>query len=188
MEENSRERRFKMIKSILFFMLTVMMLSGSNVLAQESKSQESKTQNSKTQGSKTQNSNSKNKNFGLGFILGEPTGLSIKKWIGSNIAIDGAAAWSFGRKNSLQLHADCLFHIFNLVKVEELKFPLYYGIGSRVKFNDDTRVGIRFPLGINYIFDKAPVDIFLEVVPILNVAPATEFDLNGAVGVRYYFW
>jgi hypothetical protein len=36
--------------------------------------------------------------FGLGFMLGEPTGISFKKWTGSKTAIDGAVAWSFKRK------------------------------------------------------------------------------------------
>jgi len=34
--------------------------------------------------------------FGLGIIVGEPTGLSFKKWSGDTTAIGGAIAWSFG--------------------------------------------------------------------------------------------
>jgi hypothetical protein len=33
--------------------------------------------------------------FGLGIIIGEPTGISAKQWTGSRTAIDGAVAWSF---------------------------------------------------------------------------------------------
>jgi hypothetical protein len=167
-----------MIKSISFVMLTVMMLYGSNVAAQDSKIQDSKTPNSTIQDRK----------LGLGFILGEPTGLSLKKWIGDTVAIDGSASWSFGRKSALQLHADYLLHIFNLIKVGKGKLPLYYGLGVRVKFEDDSKAGIRFPLGINYIFENEPLDIFFEVAPIINLAPSTEFDLNGAIGIRYFFW
>ena len=32
--------------------------------------------------------------FGLGVILGEPTGISGKLWLGGKTAIDGATAWS----------------------------------------------------------------------------------------------
>ena len=35
------------------------------------------------------------KDFGVGAILGEPTGVSLKKWLGARTAIDGALAWSF---------------------------------------------------------------------------------------------
>jgi hypothetical protein len=31
------------------------------------------------------------------------------------------------------------------------------------------------------------VDIFLEVVPILDLAPKTDFKINAAIGARYFF-
>jgi len=126
--------------------------------------------------------------FGLGIILGEPTGLSCEKWCGSTTAVDGAVAWSFGKKNVLHLHADYLVHNFNLFKVEEDKLALYYGIGGRIKIiNGESRIGFRIPVGINYIFEKAPLDIFFELVPLLDLVPSTDFRLKGAIGVRYYF-
>ena len=125
--------------------------------------------------------------FGLGIILGEPTGISFKKWTGSKTAIDGAVAWSFSGEDSLHLHADYLFHKFNLFKVEKGKIPLYYGIGIRVRAEGRTRVGVRFPIGISYIFEKAPLGIFLELAPLLDLVPDTDFRFNGAIGIRYYF-
>jgi hypothetical protein len=35
--------------------------------------------------------------------------------------------------------------------------------------------------------DGTPLDIFLEIVPILDLAPKVGFDFNGAIGIRYYF-
>ena len=49
------------------------------------------------------------RDFGLGVILGEPTGLSFKAWTGGSTAIAGAAAWSFGNTDAFQLHVDYLF-------------------------------------------------------------------------------
>jgi len=125
--------------------------------------------------------------FGLGVIVGEPTGLSGKLWIGSSTAIDGAVAWSFGNKSTLYLHADYLFHNFDLFKVEKVKVPVYFGIGSRIKFEDNSKVGVRIPVGIDYILTGTPLDIFLELVPLLDLAPSTEFGFNGAIGIRYLF-
>ncbi len=34
-------------------------------------------------------------------------------------------------------------------------------------------VGVRFPAGLAYLSDGAPVDVFFERVPTLNVAPGT---------------
>lgn len=125
--------------------------------------------------------------FGLGVILGEPTGISGKLWTGTGKAIDGAVAWSFRDKSSLHLHADYLFHNFNLFKVKKGKLLLYYGIGGRIKFEDDSKVGVRVPVGINYLIAKAPLDVFFEIVPLLELAPDTEFGFNAAIGVRYFF-
>ena len=125
--------------------------------------------------------------FGLGIILGEPTGISAKLWTGQSTAIDGAVACSFGRNEALHLHVDYLFHYFNLFDIENGKLPLYFGIGGRVKLTDDTKVGVRIPVGIDYMFSNAPVDIFLEVVPLLNLVPDTDFDINAGLGVRFFF-
>lgn len=126
-------------------------------------------------------------NFGLGIILGEPTGVSAKLWLTDRTAIDAAAAWSFSNDAAFHLHADYLFHNFDLISVEKGKLPVYFGIGGRVKFEDDSKVGVRIPVGLAYIFDGAPMDIFFEVVPILDLAPDTDFTANGAIGIRYFF-
>jgi len=133
---------------------------------------------------------------GLGVILGEPTGLSFKGWITKTSALDAGLAWSFGRYDALHVHWDYLFHAFNVFPVQEGKLPMYFGIGGRFKFGDESdthshhdenRVGIRIPLGLDYLFEKVPVDIFLELVPILDLAPASEFNFNAGLGARFFF-
>lgn len=125
--------------------------------------------------------------FGLGILLGEPTAISFKKWTGSRTAIDGGVGWSFGGKNKLHLHADYLVHNFNLIKVERGRLPVYYGLGVRLKLEDKSRFGFRIPVGISYIFEKASLDIFFELVPMLDLAPDTAFKIAGGIGIRYYF-
>ncbi len=128
--------------------------------------------------------------FGLGVMIGEPTGISGKLWLSRTMAFDGGAAWSFGKHDRLHLHGDYLFHTFSLTPVEIGELPIYYGIGGRIQFREydlDDRVGVRFPFGIEYIFEDAPFDIFFEIVPILDIAPETEIDFNAAIGFRYFF-
>ncbi len=127
------------------------------------------------------------KKFGLGIILGEPTGIIAKYWTGKTTAFDFAGSWSFEGEDSLHLHADYLFHSFNLFKVDRGKLPVYYGIGARLSLQDRTRFGIRIPLGLSYMFDKAPIDIFVEIGPVMDVIPATELNVFGFIGFRYYF-
>lgn len=120
--------------------------------------------------------------FGLGVIIGEPTGISTKIWLQQNTAISSGAAWSFrGDDSALNIHVDFLLHNF------EGSFRTYYGIGGRMKFSDDRRVGIRIPVGAIFLLAKSPVDLFVEIVPLLDLTPKTQFDLGGALGFRFYF-
>jgi hypothetical protein len=132
----------------------------------------------------------KDSNFGLGVIVGEPTGISAKLWMSRRTAVDGAVAWSFEKHAGVHLHGDFLVHDYSLIKVSKGRLPLYYGIGGRIKTWEDERddnVGVRIPVGLEYLFDTAPFDLFVEVVPILDLAPETELNLNAALGARYYF-
>jgi len=127
------------------------------------------------------------KGFGLGIILGEPTGISFKKWTGSKIAIDGAVAWSFSGPDKLHFHADYLVHNFDLIEVEKGRLPVYFGIGARLKLEDRSRFGARIPIGVCYIFEEASIDVFFELVPIFDLAPDMEFKVSWSIGIRYFF-
>lgn len=132
-------------------------------------------------------------NFGIGIIVGEPTGLSMKLKLSENTAIDGALGWSFEDKGSIHIHGDFLLHDYNLIHVDEGRLPIYYGIGGRIKLknndndNDEDKIGVRIPVGIAYEFSSRKVDIFLEIVPILDLAPESRVTFNAAIGARYYF-
>lgn len=136
--------------------------------------------------------------FGIGVIIAEPTGLSAKLWFNEHEAVDMAAAWSFARHDSFQLHADYLYHRYDIFENADTTVgrpALYFGLGARLKLGDDEargddeddRLGIRVPGGVTYRFAKAPFDVFAELVPVLDLAPETELELNGAVGGRFYF-
>ena len=128
--------------------------------------------------------------FGLGVIAGEPTGPCFKLWTSQRTAIDGAAAWSFAKNAGMHLHADYLFHNFDLIDIDKGRLPLYYGIGGRIRFGEgdrDDNIGVRIPVGLAYLVENVPLDVFFEIVPILDLAPETDLDFNAALGVRYFF-
>ncbi|MCF8241413.1 MAG: hypothetical protein K9J16_08490 [Melioribacteraceae bacterium] len=134
------------------------------------------------------NSNAQDQGFGAGIILGEPTGLSGKLWVGNITAFDFAAAWAFKGDGNLLLQADHVWHRYNLINVSTGKLPLYYGLGGRVILaSNDPYLGIRFPVGLAYQFSGFPADLFFELVPIMDLAPATDFDFGGGLGFRYFF-
>ena len=125
--------------------------------------------------------------LGLGVILGEPSGISGKSWLAKKTALAGAVAWSLENEEALHLHLDHLFHDFDSMPVEQGTLALYYGFGGRIKFADESTISIRIPIGLNYLFATAPMDLFLEVVPMLDLIPRTEVNLNGGIGIRYFF-
>lgn len=127
--------------------------------------------------------------FGLGLIIGEPTGVSFKTFVAERRAIDGALAWSFRHDGSFHLHVDHLWHNFDLIHPGKGRMPLYYGVGGRLTApsNDDLNLGVRVPVGLAYMFDGAPVDVFLEIVPILELVPSSDVTFNAALGGRFYF-
>ncbi|WP_440999959.1 hypothetical protein [Fodinibius sp. SL11] len=135
------------------------------------------------------NAQDANKDLGIGFMIGEPTGLTAKSWTGGGNAIDVGVAWSFGRYDAITLQADYLWHNYSVFSdVEQGSLPLYYGIGGRLVLGDkDSYIGARVPIGLNYLFEDAPVGLFIEAAPILNLAPSTEFDIDGTLGARFYF-
>jgi len=127
--------------------------------------------------------------FGLGVIFGEPTGVSLKYFVTDTLAIDGGLGWTFNNNTDVHLHADALWHNFDLIPVEEGKLPIYFGVGARLKIidNADDRFGIRIPVGIAYMFEHLPMDVFFEVAPVLDLTPSTRGGFTAGVGCRWWF-
>lgn len=123
-------------------------------------------------------------NTEIGFILGEPTGISLKSWQSDDTAFDAGIAWSFGGSGSVHLHVDYLRH--NWLEAEAGSLALYYGLGGRVKLADDPRLGARIPVGLQYIIPDTRLSVFFEVAPLLDLVPETSFDVNGGLGVRIF--
>ncbi len=138
--------------------------------------------------------------FGLGVIIGEPTGISAKLWTSPVNAFDFGLGWSIGGDRSgnckgnydgrsrVHFHMDYLWHAFDAIHSSE-RFPLYYGIGGR--FNSgagyDASVAVRGVFGIAWLPRSTPIDIFLELVPSLQLTSTTGFSLDAGIGARYFF-
>lgn len=131
------------------------------------------------------------KKTGVGLMVGSPTALSAKYFLTPEIAVDLSLGANLVRKrDGFHLNADLLWHPF--VAVEGITFlaPLYVGGGFRY-LDHDARAGIRFPVGISFVFDEKPLGLFAEVAVIYDVTMAEEadgvLDPEMAVGARYYF-
>jgi hypothetical protein len=140
------------------------------------------------------------RNFGLGVIVGEPTGLSAKLWTSSTNAFDFGLGWSVGGdrigKNlgsydggsRVHFHMDYLWHSFDVIhSIERVQF--YYGVGGR--FNNGGGYGsslaLRAAFGAAWFPTDTPIDVFLELVPSFQLTPSTGIGLDAGIGARFYF-
>lgn len=125
--------------------------------------------------------------FGMGFLLGEPAGINAKLWRSTHTALVGSMAWSFVHDSATDLYADYIYHSYGVFDLDRGMLPLYFGAGTRLALEEESRFGIRAVVGVNYLFDATPIDTFFEVAPVLDVAPSVDLTLNIALGVRYFF-
>ena len=134
--------------------------------------------------------------FGAGLIVGEPTGLSLKYYLGDDTAIDGAIGGAFLGKG-VQVHADYLWHPWILENKPSFVLPAYVGLGVRVLNRnggggdeDHFRLGARFVGGVLFDFREVPLDVFVEIAGVADYrtrGTAFGLDINLGAGVRYYF-
>ena len=131
------------------------------------------------------------KGLGVGVIVGQPTGFSVKSWLNEKNALDFGLGFSFAKNdNNVHIHADYLWHSFSAINSPTQKFVLYYGPGLKIrtgKSNVDAELGIRGVIGIAWMAHTVPIDVFLEVAPVLEFVPGTGFNMDAGFGARYYF-
>ena len=129
--------------------------------------------------------------FGLGLIVGDPTGVSMKGFLSQDVAIDGAIGFGILGRGHFMAQADMLWH-FDIQRWPEMALDLYLGVGPRVGIRDRRRddellIGGRGPIGIALAFSGAPFDVFLEAAAGLWLVERFGFDVDAAIGARYWF-
>lgn len=150
-----------------------------------------------------------NKTFGLGLELGEPTGLNGKYFVSDAGAIDFGLGWIYRHYyygDGVHLYADYLAHPVSLVSAAAFEMPLYIGGGLRFWEFDycdrdictygGSAIGIRVPVGIAFDFNNVPLDIFLQLVPVIDFVRGDYYDRYGdrahfgidlSAGIRFWF-
>lgn len=141
-----------------------------------------------------QQATAQEKNFGLGVMVGEPSGISAKLWTSNDNALAFGLGWSTYHPryddsgSRIHFHMDYLWHSFDAIRSEE-QFAFHYGIGGRFKDRggDNGSLAVRGVAGLNWLPRDTPIDIFFEVAPSLELTPSTGFGIDGALGARFYF-
>jgi hypothetical protein len=136
--------------------------------------------------------------FGLGIILGEPTGISAKLYLSDNTAVDAAVGGAF-IGGGLHVHGDFLLHPWVLENRDTFVLPAYVGVGARLLDHDrgaegDFHIGARGVIGMLFDFKEIPIDVFVEAAAVLDLRLADDdthsglgLGINAGAGARYYF-
>jgi hypothetical protein len=148
------------------------------------------------------------KNWAIGFRIGEPLGVNLRKYFGENHAIDINAGaygglWGVNRKYGptgryqnagLSLNANYLW------LVGQGRFRPYYGFGgqvtSRRNYPDrlngyyEKRLGLGGSglAGVEYFLASSPASLFADVGLYAELLPVPFFfHVQGGVGARFNF-
>lgn len=147
--------------------------------------------------------------FGLGGQLGDPTGLTAKLWVGPTNALDfGLGFYAYGVidrcyvQNGVQVcnrggYSDGTFNMdylwqSNIVR-GQAQLDWHIGAGGRAVWfggcnGDCVALGARMPVGVDLMFQNpAFLEVFFELAPIFYIVPGFDFNVEGALGVRFYF-
>ncbi|MGA9365601.1 MAG: hypothetical protein WBW16_14660 [Bacteroidota bacterium] len=127
---------------------------------------------------------------GIGVVLGEPTGITGKYWLSSRTAIDGAFGYSFGDRFRISVD-----YLVQATAADSPDFLFYYGLGGAMAGDrgyiaksrrSDFALGARGVIGVSYLFKRAPLDAFLEIAPIIFIAPPLGLSMDFCFGTRVY--
>lgn len=147
--------------------------------------------------------------WGLGLMLGSPTGITAKGWLGGANAWDvGLGFGGIGFHPAFRVHANYLWGLAQILPdTSDVTLDLYLGAGALVgagrygpcdgrfdsRYYNDCGVGhlyggVRVPLGLDLRFQNAPIQLGLEVAPGVTVS---EHYVSGLLDValtaRYLF-
>ncbi|OFZ29704.1 MAG: hypothetical protein A2622_10810 [Bdellovibrionales bacterium RIFCSPHIGHO2_01_FULL_40_29] len=141
--------------------------------------------------------------FGLGIILGAPTGITAKYWLDSQNAIDGGL--SFSLSDYVLVYGDYLIHksrLFGNQNQFTSELDFYYGLGANIvvttkdrdtndyylgKKSGSAGFSVRVPFGVEWKPAEPSIGIFAELVPGMSIIPSTAVVFQGGLGARYYF-
>ncbi len=139
--------------------------------------------------------------FGLGFIAGNPSGISASLATSGTSSINLIAGYNMNRyDNRYPRNGDCckvggimytsldyVWYNYNILRVPGINFPVYYGPGVNWVISHYHSFGVRGVMGLQYQFAHSPFDVFFELCPGYNFNPHPMWGLDGGVGSRFYF-
>jgi hypothetical protein len=142
------------------------------------------------------------KTWGLGAVIGAPTGLSANYFLSESRTVHTTLAYDFSGDDSLQLASHYTWRMNNL-NFEKIKLGWFYGVGARLAFKNhdhhknhnhdhddkhgDVDLGPSGTIGLFHEFTEVPLEVFLKGNLTVNVISDTDVDADVMLGLHYNF-
>ncbi len=124
--------------------------------------------------------------LGLGVMLGDVTGPTMKYFMSDTTALDAGLGFS----SDMDAYADIVWHDWRLFpRPARGYFGGYLSVGPRYEEQEhrDDKFGIRTMAGVNYWISEVPFEVFFEVGPWFVFSPDTDTEIDAGIGLRYFF-
>lgn len=64
---------------------------------------------------------------------------------------------------------------------------LYFGVGPQLwAQSDNVNLGVRAPVGVDFILDRVPIDVFVEVAAGLWIIEDVQLNIDAGAGFRWW--
>ena len=138
--------------------------------------------------------------WALGLTIGDPFGISLKRYLGTANAWDAYVAFAYGP--GIRFGGDWLWNLGRLIAERKFELDLYAGVGPFIgalsdpcgpgfinnRCNGDLYFGARVPFGLELLLREAPVTFGLELAPGIAFAPGRAgLLLDFFLAVRWLF-
>lgn len=131
------------------------------------------------------------KTWGLGAVVGAPTGLSVNYFYSEYRTLHSTLAYNFSGQDSLQLASHYTWR--RNTYIDETQLGWFYGVGARLGIideddrhdDDDIELGPSATLGIFHEFQDTPLEIFLKGNLTVNVIEDTDVEGDLMLGLHY---
>ena len=114
--------------------------------------------------------------LGLGVVGEDPSGLTLKYRLADHHALDFRLGLDGFGNDFVLLQGNYLVNVVYLADGYDFKLPLYVGLGASVFFfdfgnEDELLILGRLPIGLDFDFLAANMDVFVELSPQLVLRP-----------------
>ena len=127
--------------------------------------------------------------FGLGLVLGTPTGLSAEYFIDRANSLHLTLGLDALEGQRLYLSLNWRGYLASLVDGRRVRLPIYVGLGGYVADQELNSFGVRAPLGFSIDFRRNPLNLFFELGAALELTGDESLSarIGGAFGFHFYF-